>query len=84
MSRYPTMSSPLVTRALESEQLPNYSESSAPTTNSMGNTFLLITTENEGTFRNNAICGYMDGPRDYHTKQVRKDEYHMISLLCGI
>ena len=28
----------------------------------------------------------MNGPRDYHTKwsQTEKDEYHMISLICGI
>ena len=35
---------------------------------------------------NNAICSYMDGPSDYHTKwsQKEKDKYHMISLICGI
>ena len=25
----------------------------------------------------------LDRPRDYHTK-LAKDEYHMISLICGI
>ena len=36
---------------------------------------------------NYAICSNMDGPRDYHTKEVNqkeKDKYHMISLICGI
>ena len=34
---------------------------------------------------NNAICGNMDGPRDYHTKwnKPEKDKY-MILLICGI
>ena len=35
--------------------------------------------------RNNAICSYMDGPREYHTKWSQKEnnKYHMISLICG-
>ena len=35
---------------------------------------------------NNAICSNMDEPRDYHTKwsKIKKDKYHMISLICGI
>ena len=35
---------------------------------------------------NNAICNNIDGPRDYHTKRSESDEdqYHMISLICGI
>ena len=35
---------------------------------------------------NNAICGYIDGPRDYHTKwdKSKKDRYHMIQLICDI
>ena len=34
----------------------------------------------------NGIFSKMDGPRNYHTKssQKEKDEYHMISLICGI
>ena len=34
----------------------------------------------------NAICNYMDGRRDYHTKrsQKEKDKYHTISHICGI
>ena len=35
---------------------------------------------------NNAICSYMDGPRDYDTKRSKseRERYHMISLTCGI
>ena len=34
----------------------------------------------------NAICSNIDGLRDYHTKWSKpdKDEYHTISLICGI
>ena len=31
---------------------------------------------------NNAICSIMDGPRDYHTSQVK--DKHMLSLICRI
>ena len=37
--------------------------------------------------RNNAICTNMDGPRDYLLSKVshtEKENYHMISLICGI
>ena len=32
------------------------------------------------------ICSNMGGPRDYHTKwgMSDKDQYHDISLICGI
>ena len=36
---------------------------------------------------NNAICGNVDGPGKYPTKEVsqaEKDKYHMILLICGI
>ena len=35
---------------------------------------------------NSAICKIIDGPRDYHTKQSKKEKYryHMISLIGGI
>ena len=35
---------------------------------------------------NNATCGNMAGPRDYHTEgsKSERDKYHMISLICGI
>ena len=33
---------------------------------------------------NNAICSNVDGPRDYHISQKKKDKYHMVSLICGI
>ena len=35
---------------------------------------------------NNAICGNMDGPRDYLTQWSKPDKgkYHKISLICGI
>ena len=28
--------------------------------------------------QNNAICSYMDGPRDYHTKQSKSDRERQI------
>ena len=37
--------------------------------------------------QNFAICSNTDGPRDDHISEVsqtEKDEYHMISLTCGI
>ena len=36
--------------------------------------------------QNNAICSYIDGPRDGVTglSTSEKDKYHMISLICGI
>ena len=35
--------------------------------------------------QNNAICSYVDGPRDGVTglSTSEKDKYHMISLICG-
>ena len=35
---------------------------------------------------NHVICSNMDRPRDDHIKwsQAEKDEYHMVSLSCGI
>ena len=46
------------------------------------NGILLIHKKEQG----NAICSNMDGPRDDHTKGSKsdKDEYHMISRMCGI
>ena len=29
--------------------------------------------------RNNAICSYMDGPRDYHTKRSKSERKRQIS-----
>ena len=36
--------------------------------------------------QNNAIYSNTDGPGDYHAKWSKsdKDEYHTISLICGI
>ena len=34
---------------------------------------------------NNAICGNMDGQRDYHIQWNKSDkDKYMISLICGI
>ena len=32
------------------------------------------------------FCSNTDGPRGYHTKltQTEKDNYHMLSLTCGV
>ena len=34
--------------------------------------------------QNNAICSDMDGPRDYHTKWTKKDNYTIISLTWNL
>ena len=33
---------------------------------------------------NNAVCGHMDGHRDYHTKWSKPDKYCMISFKYGL